>query len=219
MCSGTVRVDVRQLLAVANSGANSVTLYVNGQNVPLATIQNGVTSPAGAGLRCRRRPLRRESAGKRDANTRRPTAQPADRRSAVGVNHPQALALDARGNLFVANGNGSNTVTMYSPPYGGAPAATITTGVDDPVSLAFDSGSNLFVVNRRVAIRSPSTRRRIRGTPTTISNGLNAPNSLALDSRGNLFVANLNRTPNSVVEYYAAVYERERAGRRRSPTA
>ena len=44
-CSGTVRVDVRQLLGVANSNANNVTLYVNGQSLPLATVLNGVSNP------------------------------------------------------------------------------------------------------------------------------------------------------------------------------
>ena len=123
VCSGTARVDVRQILGVANSGANSVTLYVNGQNTPLATIQNGVTNPQALVFDAAGDLFVANQPGSVTA-TRRPTMQ-APVSIATGINHPQALALDARGDLFVANGNGSNTVTMYSPPYGGAPSATI----------------------------------------------------------------------------------------------
>src|SRR5579862_3938927 len=42
VCIGTSRVDVRQILAVANSGTNTVTLYATGQSNPLLTIQSGV---------------------------------------------------------------------------------------------------------------------------------------------------------------------------------
>jgi hypothetical protein len=200
VCSGTSRLDVRQILGVANSGANSVTLYVNGQSVPLTTIQNGVANPQA---------LIFDSAGDlfvaNQTGTVTAYAPPYNQPPvaiANGVNRPQALALDSRGELFVANGNGSNTVTMYSPPYGGPPSATISSGVDDPVSLAVDSISNLFVVNaaaNTVTEYAPP----YTGAPTTISKGLNTPSSLALDGRGNLFVANLTSTPSSVVEYAA----------------
>lgn len=200
VCSGTARADVRQILGVANSGANSVTLYVNAASAPLATIANGVTSPQALIFDPAGDLFVANQTGTVTAYAP-PYTQPPIAIS-VGVNRPQALALDARGDLFVANGNGSNTVTMYSPPYGGSPAATIAAGVDDPVSLAVDSGSNLFVVNAAgntvTEYAPPYTQ-----PPTTISKGLNTPSSLALDGRGNLFVANLNSTPSSVVEYSA----------------
>jgi hypothetical protein len=200
VCSGTARVDMRQILGVTNAGANSVTLYVNGQASPLATVQNGVSSPQA---------LIFDGAGDlfvaNQTGTVTAYAPPFNQMPvsiANGVSRPQALGLDARGDLFVANGNGSNTVTMYSAPYGGAASVTISSGVDDPVSLAVDSSSNLFVVNaaaNTVTEYAPP----YTGAPTTISKGLNTPSSLALDGRGNLFVANLNSTPSSVVEYLA----------------
>ncbi|HYL27226.1 MAG TPA: hypothetical protein VEW74_05280, partial [Candidatus Nitrosotalea sp.] len=196
--SGTTRIDVRQLLAVANSGASTVSLYVNGQPLPLAVVQSAVTSPQA---------LVFDNAGDLFVANQPGTvtiyAPPYNQSAATianGINHPQSLAVDAHGDLFVANGNGSNTVTIYSPPYGGAPAATIATGVDDPVNLGLDSSGNLFVVNaaaNTVTEYAPP----YTGTPTTISKGLNTPSSLALDGHGNLFVANLNSTPSSVVEY------------------
>ena len=198
ICSGSVRVDVRQILAVANSAASSVTLYVAGQTTPLATIQNGVTNP---------QTLVFDSAGDlfvaNQTGTVSEYVPPYNQGPAAvagGLNHPQALAVDARGNLFVANGNGSNTVNVYAPPYTGGPAATIASNVNDPVGLALDAAADLFVVNaaaNTVAEYAPP----YTGPPTIISRGLNTPNSLALDARGNLFVANLNSTPNSVIEY------------------
>lgn len=198
VCSGTVRVDSRQLLAVANSSGSSVTLYVAGQVTPLATIQGGIASP---------QTLVFDTAGdlfvaNQSGNITEyvPPYNQAPVTIAGGINHPQSLAVDGRGNLFVANGNGSNTVTVYSPPYTGGPVATISSNVNDPVGLALDSAADLFVLNsaaNTVAEYAPP----YSGSPTTISRGLNTPSSLALDARGNLFVANLNSTPSSVVEY------------------
>jgi hypothetical protein len=198
LCSGTASVDVRQLLAVANSSANSVTIYAGGQNAPLVTIQSGVTDPQALVFDAAGDLFVASQPGSVTEYAAPYNGLPAT--IAVGVNHPQALALDNRGNLFVANGNGSNTVTEYSPPYAGAPTATISTGINDPVSLGLDAAGNLFAVNQAsntVTEYSPP----YGASPTTLSNGLNGPNSLAIDGRGNLFVSNLNSTPNSVVEY------------------
>jgi len=198
VCSGTVRVDVRQLLGVANSNVNTVTLYAYGQTTPLATIANGVTNPQALIFDAAGNLFVADLPG--SITVYAPPYNQAPTTIGSGVNHPQALALDSRGDLFVANGNGSNTVTMYSPPYVGGPSQVITANVNDPVSLALDGSGNLFVLNaaaNTVGVFTPP----YSGAPTIVSKGLNTPNSLALDSRGNLFVANLNSTPNSVVEY------------------
>ncbi len=197
-CSGTARVDVRQLLGVANSNINTVTLYAYGQTTPLATISSGVSIPQALIFDAAGDLFVADQPG--SITEYAPPYNQAPNTISNGVNHPQALALDSRGDLFVANGNGSNTVTMYSPPYLGGPSQVITANVDDPVSLALDGSGNLFVLNsaaNTVGAYAPP----YGGAPTIISKGLNTPNSLALDSRGNLFVANLNSTPNSVVEY------------------
>lgn len=198
VCNGSVRVDVRQILAVANSGGNSATLYVNGQSLPLAAIQNAVMSPQALIFDAAGDLFIANQSG--SVTVYAPPYNQAPLSITNGVNHPQALALDARGNLFVANGNGSNTVTVYSPPYGGAPSAVISSSVNDPVSIALDANADLFVVNAAANTVSEYAA-PYAGPAMTISKGLNTPNSAALDVRGNLFVANLNSTPNSVVEY------------------
>lgn len=198
VCNGTARVDVHQILAVANSGANSVTLYTSGQTVPLTTIQSGIADPQALVFDAAGDLFVANQPG--SVTEYVPPYNQAPIAIANGVNHPQSLAVDVRGNLFVANGSASNTVTIYSAPYGGAPTATVSSNVNDPVSLALDSSGDLFVVNaaaNTVTEYAPP----YAGMPTTISKGLNTPSSLVLDVRGNLFVANLNSTPNSVVEY------------------
>lgn len=198
VCNGTVRLDVRQLLGVANSSANDVTLYVSGQSLPLATVQSGISNPQALIFDNAGDLFVASQPGSVSEYAPPYNAQPAI--VANGVSRPQALAIDTRGDLFVANGSGSNTVTMYAPPYAGPPTTTIAAGIDDPVALALDPAGNLFVVNasaNTVTEYAPP----YASAPVVLSKGLNTPNSLALDARGNLFVANLNSTPNSVVEY------------------
>jgi hypothetical protein len=197
-CSGNVNVDVKQILAVANSSANTVTLYAGGQNAPVATITNGIANPQSLVFDAAGDLFVASQPGSVTEYVAPYNGLPVT--IAIGVNHPQALALDSRGDLFVANGNGSNTVTEYSPPYGGAPIAVISTGVNDPVSLGLDFSGALFVANQ-AANTVTEYAPPYSGLPTTLSTGLYGPNSLAIDSRGNLFVSNLNSTPNSVVEF------------------
>jgi hypothetical protein len=198
VCTGSVRIDDRQLIGIANVSANDVTMYVNGQNAPFMTIASGIAAPQALAFDVAGNLFVANQPASVTEYAPPYTAAPATIVS--GVNHPQALAVDARGDLFVANGSGSNTVTVYSPPYNGPPQATISSGIDDPVDLALDGSSNLYVVNQArntVAIYAPP----YAAAPTILSKGLNAPNSLALDARGNLFVTNLNSTPNSVIEF------------------
>ena len=214
-CSGTTRVGLRQILAVANSSANDVTMYVNGANLPLTTVQSAISNPQALAFDSSGNLFVANLPG--SVTVYAPPYGGVSTTIGNGINHPQALALDSRGNLFVANGSGSNTVTAYSPPYGGSPIATISSGIGDPVSVAVDQSSDLFVVNQAsntVTIYQPP----YISAPTVISKGLNAPNSLALDQHGNLFVANLNSTPKSVVESHRRF--RAKAVRlRRLPTA
>ncbi|HEY1655592.1 MAG TPA: hypothetical protein VGF86_10785 [Candidatus Tumulicola sp.] len=197
-CSGSVAVDVRQLLAVANASANTVTLYAGGQNVPLVTIQNGITGPQALVFDAAGDLFVASQPGNVTEYVAPYTGPPAT--IVVGINHPQALAVDARNDLFVANGSATNTVTEYAPPYSGAPIATVSSGINDPVSVGLDGSANLFVANQAantVTVYSAP----YNGSPIVLSSGLNAPNSLAVDGRGNVFVSNLNSTPNSVVEF------------------
>jgi DNA-binding beta-propeller fold protein YncE len=51
------------------------------------------------------------------------------------LNSPQGLAVDAKGNLYVAN-NGGNQILIYGPAYAQMTAKTISKGVVLPRQLS-----------------------------------------------------------------------------------
>jgi hypothetical protein len=57
--------------------------------------------------------------------------------------HPQGLACDPAGNLFVANSS-ANSIEKITP--GGA-VSTFASGLNFPIGLAFDSAHDLYSVN------------------------------------------------------------------------
>src|SRR5580658_11018632 len=60
------------------------------------------------------------------------------------LNQPWGLALDASGNLYVAN-NGADQVLTYNSSY--AQKSSITQGIHNPTGVAIDLYGNLWVVN------------------------------------------------------------------------
>ncbi len=69
--------------------------------------------------------------------------------SATGLSTPEGVALDARGNIYVAN-LGNATVTVYAAHASGnaAPIRTIgggLTGLDQPVGIAVDAAGYVYV--------------------------------------------------------------------------
>ena len=109
----------------------------------------------------------------------------------TGLNSPGALAFDAHGNLFVANGpEGLGTTVSEFTPGSTTPTATLT-GLNGPAALAFDAQGNLFVASYddTVSEFAPGST-----SPTATLSGLNDPRALAFDAFGNLFVANGNGT-------------------------
>ncbi len=112
-----------------------------------------------------------------------------------------------------ANCNGKSgtpvpgSVTIYAPPYTGAPTAIILNGIVQPNALLTDAAANLYVSNAfggvddtgSVTIYAPP----YTGAPTTITAGIDNPGALALDASGNLWVANQAGSGNNgtVTEY------------------
>jgi DNA-binding beta-propeller fold protein YncE len=60
--------------------------------------------------------------------------------------HPWGLAVDAKGNLYVANTYGYN-ILVFTPGYAAKKTLTITKGVSAPSGVAFDPLGNLWVAN------------------------------------------------------------------------
>ena len=135
-----------------------------------------------------------------------------------GVHNPDALAVDASGNVYVASdsssssGSGRGSIEVF-PPRGERLLRKITRGIHTPVALAFDASGNLYVANcpgcyagkpkGSVAEYAPGS-----GTPfRTLNDGINLPDALAVGPSGLLFVANNpsyeigNKQKNSVTVY------------------
>lgn len=127
------------------------------------------------------------------------------------VRNPEALAFDARGNLWVGDGGTSATPPVVVEYSGSAvahnanPVATISLlGVGiSPEGLAFDAQGNLWVAAGTAVAEYgvASLSRHPRPARTLSSVILDGPDSLAFDPAGDLWVANYNSRV--LVEYGA----------------
>jgi Lactonase, 7-bladed beta-propeller len=116
--------------------------------------------------------------------------------SATGLKYPAAIAVDAAGNVYVANYLGNN-VTIYAPGANGnvAPARTIggaNTRIRLPLGIAVDATGKIFVsvkkkvlVFSKVASGNVKPLRGIGGKNTHLT----TPYGVALDAAKRLYVA------------------------------
>ena len=146
----------------------------------------------------------------RDANGDvRPTGKIAGRNT--GLHYLQGIAMDAQGQVYVANSYPSSITVYAAGAFGNvAPVRTIKgrkTNLARPAGIALDAAGNLYVVNTNapsVAVYAPGASgdvapvRLIRGSRT----GLNQPWGVALDSGANVYVAN-STFPSNVTVYAA----------------
>jgi hypothetical protein len=118
-----------------------------------------------------------------------------------GVGGPQGLAVDAAGNLYVANPNSiPPSVTIY-PPGSTAPSMTLKQDLTVPTAVAVDKKGNVWVSNEEGSYQGSVVEFPAGNTtPSTVISGLN-PLGIAVDSRRNLYVANYNSTAAFVSVY------------------
>ena len=108
--------------------------------------------------------------------------------AASGLNNPSALAVDAKGNLWVAN-QGANNILKFNVNYVLQPKATITAGINAPTGIALDPLGNLWVVD---SVNGEVTEyaNGVQNTAATITDEIVSPAGLAIDGLGNIWVAN-----------------------------
>ena len=117
---------------------------------------------------------------------------------ASGPSSPWGVAVDAAGDVFIAN-TGANQVVEV--PAGGGTQTTLTVsvngqGLNGPQGVAVDGAGDLFIAdngNSRV-VEIPAGG----GAQTTVGGGLSAPTGVAADGAGDVFIADIGL--NQVVE-------------------
>jgi sugar lactone lactonase YvrE len=100
------------------------------------------------------------------------------------------MALDAQGNLYVAN-QGANQVLKYGPSLQQLTCCTITANLAAPTAVAFDSKKNLYVTNSgNNSITEYSMPSGTQISSRTLMNGLSTPMWIAIDGVDDIWVNN-----------------------------
>lgn len=113
-----------------------------------------------------------------------------------GLNAPNGLAFDGKGNLWVSQ---ASDVVEFTPPFAAnaAPARVITSGLQSPDGIAFDWTGTMYVADKgmNAILVYPAGA----ATPSLAFNsGIDGPGSIALDG-SYLYVP--NAAGNDVAEY------------------
>ncbi len=117
-----------------------------------------------------------------------------------GIDYPGYCAIDASGNLWVANIGGID-VTEYLKG-STKPHAMITNGLTYPIGIAIDREGNLYVSNYRpysaqnIQVYAPGSTSPSR----TITKGVSSPVGIAVDAHDKLYVT--TQDPPSQIEEY-----------------
>jgi hypothetical protein len=105
------------------------------------------------------------------------------------LSSPFGVAVDASGNLFVADSNNGRVVEL---PVNGGAQQVIATGLAQPSGIAVDTSGHIYVSVIGATYQDPGSVLKItqgNPNPTPIGSGFDIPLGLAVDSAGNLFVA------------------------------
>lgn len=111
--------------------------------------------------------------------------------------NPFGMAVDAKGNLWVANAQGgasqTGNIVVFNSNYVQLTKDTITSNINTPLAVAFDPEGNLWVANTSPSNGNAdgSVAEYINGkqnTAATITDGIVGPYAMAIDGYGDIFV-------------------------------
>jgi hypothetical protein len=125
-----------------------------------------------------------------------------------GLNVAAGIAIDALGNVWVANrtseGGSGNSVTELNPSGAAVSPATGFTGggLNDPFAIAIDAAGNVWIANNTA---SSVTELNPSGAPVSpaagfVSNGVGNFSEIAIDAAGNIWGTTVG---NTLVEFSA----------------
>jgi len=114
--------------------------------------------------------------------------------AAFRLNKPAGLAVDAAGNLYVAN-FGQNNILVYNAKYALVTSKTIKQNISGPQAVALDTFGNVWVANFTGNSNGESGYITeytgvTQNTDATINNDIVGPLYLAFDGLDNLWVLN-----------------------------
>jgi hypothetical protein len=114
------------------------------------------------------------------------------------ISSPSALAVDAAGNVWIANSGGSGSVTELG--HNGAPAGTFTAGsISTPTAIAVDTSGDIWVANGNSTLTELSSLGTNMNSGPFSGGGLSGPTSISFDGLGNVWLANYSNS--SVSEF------------------
>jgi hypothetical protein len=110
------------------------------------------------------------------------------------LSYPKGLAVDAKGNLYVAN-SGKNNIVVFNANFKQVATDTITSNVSNPSAVVIDAQGNLWVANYGTSnggangsIAEYTAGKQV--TSASITSGILGPEALAVDGAGNIWVEN-----------------------------
>jgi serine/threonine protein kinase, bacterial len=117
----------------------------------------------------------------------------------TGIDHPQGIAADNAGNLYVASLYNSKIFKLAAGA--ASPTAVAFDGLNLPNSVAVDSAGNLYVTNisRMLFKLAPGA-----SSPTVLLQNLKAPLSVTVDNAGTVYVVEQN-IPDREADYTVRV--------------
>ncbi len=116
-----------------------------------------------------------------------------------GISAPSGVAVDASGNVWVANSTG-NSVTELAhngSPVGNSPFTT--GGITAPTALAVDNSGYVWIANSNSTLTQLSSSGSSVGSSPFSGGGLSSPTSVAVDGLGDIWLSNSGN--NSVSEF------------------
>ncbi len=122
----------------------------------------------------------------------------------TGLEEPQGITLDKKGNLYVAN-TAASEILVFSPG-SSSPAVTVETTNEYPVGVAVDSSGNIWVSNIEATTGAFGSIKEYSSSGTYLQkitcSGFEKPYFIAVDANDNVFVdgfaSNQNAGPTAV---------------------